>query len=123
MTSAREIQAGLRIVSTILVTIMALYGLDFLLRLLLRGFDLIHAGKLATLLWLCWSVYTGKVGARVFLVALLLMLGATALLLGFSEGGGLGILAVTISFLEIVGAIGLFAIPQVNVYFEYASKQ
>ncbi|GGR04908.1 hypothetical protein [Deinococcus ruber] len=123
MNSASEIRAGLRIVSALLLTMLGLNVLSFLLDATFGHFSVFGLGRLALFVWLCWSVYIGKIWARVFLGAVLLIYGVVTLFAAFSFGGGLGAVLGVVGGSELLGAVCLFVIPQVNAYFEYAAQQ
>ncbi|WP_424950196.1 hypothetical protein [Deinococcus sp.] len=123
MHTDAQIQGGLRIVSALLGTLAVLYALSFLLGLLSTGFSLIQTAQTAFMIWLCWSCYTGKVWARVLLALLLIVFGIAAVLAGVHWRGGIGTVTGILGAIEIVGAVSLFAIPQVNAYFEYVAQQ
>ncbi|ULH14955.1 hypothetical protein MF271_13400 [Deinococcus sp. KNUC1210] len=123
MTSEAEIRAGLRIVTALLLTMLGFNVLSFLLDTAVGHFSLFGLGKLALFAWLCWSVYSGKIWARVFLGAVLLIYGGATLFAAFSFGGGLGAVLGVIGATELLGAVCLFVLPQVNAYLEYAAQQ
>ncbi|WP_425146906.1 hypothetical protein [Deinococcus sp.] len=123
MNSPAHLQAGLRIVSGLLIALLVLNLLSSLLDLASGHFGLFGLIKLALFAWLCWSVYIGRIWARVFLGAVLLIYGATTLFAAFSFGGTLGGFLIGIGALELLGTACLFVIPQVNAYFEYVAQQ
>lgn len=123
MATSAQLQTGLRIVSALLIALVVLYVLDFLLSLLTSGFDLLAVARTAFMIWVCWCCYIGRVWARLLLAALLLIFGVAAVVGGLHLGGGLGVAVTVLGALELVGAVTLFAIPQVNAYFEYAAAQ
>lgn len=123
MYTTAQIQVGLRIVSALLGTLVVLYLLSFLLGLLTVGFRLIQTAQTAFMIWMCWSCYTGKVWARMTLALLLVIFGIAAVVAGLHWQGGVGTAVLILGSIEIVGAVSLFAIPQVNAYFEYVAQQ
>ncbi|WP_407538522.1 hypothetical protein Q0M94_10005 [Deinococcus radiomollis] len=123
MYTAAQIQVGLRVVSALLGTLVVLYLLSFLIGLLTSGFHLIQAAQTAFMVWMCWSCYIGKVWARTLLALLLVIFGIAAVVAGLHWQGGVGTVVLILGILEIVGGVSLFAIPQVNAYFEYVAQQ
>ncbi len=123
MYTAAQIQVGLHIVSALLGTLVVIYLLSFLLGLLTAGFSLIQTAQTAFMIWMCWSCYTGKVWARMTLALLLVIFGIAAVVAGLHWQGGVGTAVLILGSIEIVGAVSLFAIPQVNAYFEYVAQQ
>ena len=118
---ASAIRAGLRIVTIGLIVLMVLAALDLLGGLLTRG-GLTPIVRFALTAWICWSVYSGKVWARLILAFLLVVGGVMTVLSAFGGGDFAPFLGL-IGILDIAGAVGLFVIPQVNAYLEYAAAQ
>ncbi|MGY2893711.1 hypothetical protein [Deinococcus sp. UYEF24] len=123
MHTAAQIQVGLRIVSALLGTLVVVYLLSFLIGLLAAGFNLLQTAQTAFMIWMCWSCYTGKIWARTLLALLLVIFGIAAVVAGLHWQDGVGTVVLILGVLEIVGGVGLFAIPQVNAYFDYVSQQ
>ncbi|TSA83122.1 hypothetical protein FNU79_12370 [Deinococcus detaillensis] len=106
--TAESIRAGFRLVSGLLILIIAINLLRVITNTLsYGGFSFGLLLSFALLAGLCWAVYNGKIWARVVL-ALLLLLNAVSALIGA---------------LQLLSALSLFVIPQVNAYFEYAAAQ
>lgn len=123
MATSAQLQTGLRLVSALLITLVVLYVLSFLLSLFTSGFNLIGAAQTAFMIWVCWCCYIGRVWARLLLAVLLVIFGVAAVVGGLHLPGGLGTAVTVLGALEIAGAVMLFAVPQVNAYFEYAAAQ
>lgn len=107
---AEDIKAGWRIVTGILVGVMILQLLNILLSPTFFSFVWFAAIGL-----LCWNVYQGKVTARLLLGAFLVLNCILPILMGGA--------ALAVGLLTLGCAVALFAVPQVNTYFEFASNQ
>lgn len=118
--TAADIKKGLGIVMGILGTIVALNVVRFGLNLATGHAGLFSLLVLAFQLWMCWAVYTGKLWARIFLSAGLLLQGVVMLGLGFSAGDGLTAL---FGFAALACGLSFWVIPAVNAYFEYVKAQ
>lgn len=122
-TREKEIKLGWMIVSGILSFVLLLSLLSVLMPLLIGLPPTISSFvRFGLTLGLCWMVYQGRGWARFVLVALLLLTALTSFL-----GAGVGVLLstilITLGVLYLLGGLGLFAIPAVNRYFEYAAQQ
>ncbi|GAA5501332.1 hypothetical protein Dxin01_01064 [Deinococcus xinjiangensis] len=122
-TREKEIKLGWMIVSGILGFVLLLSLLSVLMPLLIGLPPTISSFvRFGLTLGLCWMVYQGRGWARFVLVALLLLTALTSFL-GAGVGGLLSTILITLGVLYLLGGLGLFAIPAVNRYFEYAAQQ
>ena len=122
-TREKEIKLGWMIVSGILGFVLLLSLLSVLMPLLIGLPPTISSFvRFGLTLGLCWMVYQGRGWARFVLVALLLLTALTSFL-GAGVGGLLSTILITLGVLYLLGGVGLFAIPAVNRYFEYAAQQ
>lgn len=123
---AEEIKTGWKIVSIILACIVGVQLLSLLLSTLLTG-TIGGMTLLRTLITglLCWGVYQGNGVSRILLAISLVFNGGLITLLSLAmmaAGMELAIVAAFVGIVMIGFAVALFAVPQVNRYFEYVNS-
>lgn len=118
-----NIKLGWRVVTAILGVLAVLTVLGALAPLLL-GWGLSLSGVVRLLLtgWLAWLVYQGRGWARLVLVLMLLASAWSMFSLGQLTPSSVKFIPFGLSLLYLGCGVGLFAVPQVNTYFNYVRQ-